>query len=119
MERAVYYTDQLLVAERSDLLTEVFRCLQALSCPVRSTAEVAALVLSCVCGLPNARVGYSHGSSEELTCIGLTMVWKLASTFTEQNLSLEVSSYFEETLRLLFEEMDLMAHLVSTPPRLC
>lgn len=119
MERAACCTDQRPVAERFDLLTEVFRCLQAGSCPVRSTAEVSAVVLSCVCGLPSAPVGYSRGSSEELTCIGLTTVGKIASTFTEQNLSLEVSLYFEETLRLLFEEMDLMSHLVSTPPPLC
>uniref|UniRef100_A0A3Q3XCR5 Uncharacterized protein n=1 Tax=Mola mola TaxID=94237 RepID=A0A3Q3XCR5_MOLML len=111
MERAACCADQRPVAERFDLLTEVFRCLQAGSCPVRSTAEVSAVVLSCVCGLPSAPVGYSRGSSEELTCIGLTTVGKIASTFTEQNLSLEVSLYFEEALRLLFEEMDLMSHL--------
>lgn len=86
------------------LLAEVYRCVETASKPRGSPAEVARWMQPQVCG----------SGSADLTRIGLTVVGKIASCVTAQSSLLpEVASYFTELLKVLFDDMKLMSHLVS------
>lgn len=103
--------------DRLDQLTDVYKCLQTGSCSGRSSAEMARVIFSVVCELPDGDGhGSCHDSSMELTYIGVTVVGKIASYLTTQSLQAEVASYFVELLKVLFEDMDLMSPLVSESP---
>lgn len=105
------------VTERFDRLTDVYKCLQTGSSPSRSAAEVAHVMFSGVCGLPDEdREGFCRESSMELTYISVTLTGKITSSVMAQSLLPEVASYFVEILRVLFQDMDLMSQLVSAPP---
>lgn len=102
------------VTERFDRLTDVYKCLQTGSSPSRSAAEVARVMFSGVCGLPDEdREGFCRDSSMELTYISVTLTGKITSSVMAQSLLPEVASYFVEILRVLFQDMDLMSQLVS------
>lgn len=97
MERCVH-------TESFSRLAEVYRCVETASRPRGSPAEVARWMFPQVCG----------GEGAEVTTIGVTLVGKIASCLVDQGSLLpEVASYFTELLKVLFDGMDLMSHLVS------
>ncbi|XP_027137691.1 protein Lines homolog 1 isoform X3 [Larimichthys crocea] len=53
-----------------------------------------------------------HDNSVELTYIGVTLVEKITSSLTSRSLPAAVTSYCTEILRVLFQDLDLMTHLV-------
>lgn len=86
-------------------LTEVYRCVETASKPGGSPADVARWMFPLVCG--------SRGA--DLTHIAVTVLGRIASCVTAQSSSLlpVVASYFTELLKVLFDDMKLMSHLVS------
>lgn len=86
-------------------LADVYRYVETGSEPRCSPADVARWVFPQVCG----------GESAELTRIGVTVVGKIASCLTARSSLLppEVAFYFTELLKVLFDDLDLMSHLVS------
>lgn len=98
MEPCVY-------TESFSRLAEVYQCIETASKPDCSPADVAGRIFPQVCG----------GESAELTRIGVTVVGKIASCVTAQSSLLpDVASYFTEVLKVLFDDMNVMSHLVST-----
>ncbi|TMS13461.1 Protein Lines-like protein 1 [Larimichthys crocea] len=96
-----------------DRLTGVYRCVQTGSRPGQSAADVAAVVFSSVCVRAAAAAAADcHDNSVELTYIGVTLVEKITSSLTSRSLPAAVTSYCTEILRVLFQDLDLMAHLV-------
>ncbi|XP_068171837.1 protein Lines homolog 1 isoform X1 [Antennarius striatus] len=100
--------------ERFDCLSNVYTSLQTGSCPSRRSAQVVNVILSGVCVLQGKDRPCSarHCDGTELTYVSLTLVEKITSTLASQNLSAAVELYFMEIQRILFEDMDLMSHLV-------
>uniref|UniRef100_A0A3Q3M041 Lines homolog 1 n=1 Tax=Mastacembelus armatus TaxID=205130 RepID=A0A3Q3M041_9TELE len=102
-----------------DCLTDAYRCFLKGSCPSESAADVAGMIYSGVCGVVHGEdrervpAEYCHESSVELTCISVTLVEKMSCSLTSQSHPPEVRLYYEETLRMLFQDMDLMSQLVS------
>lgn len=93
-----------VTSKSSSRLAEVYRCIETASKPRGSPADVARCIFPQVCG----------DEGTELTRIGVTVVGKIASCLTAQSsLVPEVSSYFTELLKVLFDDMNLMSHLVS------
>ncbi|XP_026148770.1 protein Lines homolog 1 isoform X2 [Mastacembelus armatus] len=101
-----------------DCLTDAYRCFLKGSCPSESAADVAGMIYSGVCGVVHGEdrervpAEYCHESSVELTCISVTLVEKMSCSLTSQSHPPEVRLYYEETLRMLFQDMDLMSQLV-------
>lgn len=104
------------VMEPSDCHTEilsrlaaVYRCVETASKPRGSPVDVARWMFPLVCG----------GEGAELTRISVTVVGKIASCVTAERSSRllhfppEVASYFTELLKMLFDDLNLMSHLVS------
>ncbi len=119
MELAARCTDRPAVRERFHRLTDAFRCFQTGSRPRHSAADVAGVMFSGVSGLP----GEDRCSpprhccdrrSAELTCISVTLVEKITCSLSSQSLQPAAAAYYEEIIRVLFQEMDLMSRLVST-----
>ncbi|KAM7406691.1 hypothetical protein PAMP_001048 [Pampus punctatissimus] len=101
------------VTELFDCLTDAYRCIQSGSCPNQRTADLACVIFAGVCGrVAGMDRDYLHEKSVELSCISLTLVEKMTSSLTVHSLTPEVTSYFVEILRLLFQDMDLMSQLV-------
>lgn len=104
------------VMEPSDRHTEtlfrlaaVYRCVETASKPRGIPEDVARWMFPQVCG----------GEGAELTRISVTVVGKIASCVTAQrsrrllHFPPEVASYFTELLKVLFDDLNLMSHLVS------
>ncbi|XP_068587103.1 protein Lines homolog 1 isoform X2 [Cebidichthys violaceus] len=117
MERTASSGDRPTMRERFDRLTDAYRCFLTGSCPSQRAADVAGLILSGVCGLvPEDRARslaeHCHGSSVELTCLSLTLVERITSRLTSRSLSPAVTLYCVEMLAVLFQDLDLMSHLI-------
>ncbi|XP_074480731.1 protein Lines homolog 1 isoform X2 [Sebastes fasciatus] len=99
--------------ERFDCLTDAYRCFLMGSCPSRSAADLACVILSGVCGpVPGEEEDREYASSVELSCISVTLVDKMTSTLTSRSLSPAVTSYCVDILTVLFQDMDLMSQLI-------
>lgn len=98
-----------------DCLTGVFRCFLTGSVPDHGAADVAAVILSGVCGpVPGDQ------SSLDLSCISLTLVDKISSSLTRipadrTLLPPAFTSFCREVLTVLVQDLDLMTELVSAP----
>ncbi|XP_029353933.1 uncharacterized protein lins1 [Echeneis naucrates] len=96
-----------LAAERFHGLTDAYRCFLAGSCPRRSAADAAGLILSGVRGPMPAESGECcRELGVELSCCSLTLVQQMSCRPTQ------APAYWTQVLMLLFEHMDLMAVLV-------
>ncbi|XP_071387546.1 protein Lines homolog 1 [Centroberyx affinis] len=104
-----------------DSVTEAYRCLVRGSCPSQSAGDLASVIVSAVCGpslvqerdcQPKESSGSEYESRVDLTCITLTLVEKIPSSLMSQSMPPEVSLYFMEILRVLFQEGDFMSKLV-------
>uniref|UniRef100_UPI003AAC4CCB protein Lines homolog 1 n=1 Tax=Centroberyx gerrardi TaxID=166262 RepID=UPI003AAC4CCB len=108
-----------------DSVTEAYRCLLRGSCLSQSAGDVASVIVSAVCGLspvqerdcshlcqPKESSDSEYESRVDLTCITLTLVEKISSSLMSQSMPPEVSLYFMEVLRVLFQEGDFMSKLV-------
>lgn len=103
------------ISERFDCLADVYRCFAMGSCPSRSAADVADVIFSGVCALVprEDRGSVAAEYTVDLTRISLTLLEKMTSCLTSQSQPPEVTLYFTEILRMLFQEMDVMLQLVS------
>ncbi|TKS70405.1 Protein Lines -like protein 1 [Collichthys lucidus] len=99
-----------------DRLTDVYRCVQTGSRPSQSAADVAAVVFSSVCAAAAAAGADCHDNSVELTYISVTLVEKITSSLTSRSLPAAVTSHCMEIHRVLFQDLDLMAHLGVVSP---
>lgn len=97
--------------ERFARLTDVYTCFRTGSCPSTTAADVARVIFSAVCGPEPSE----DGECVELSCIGVTLVEKLASSLPSRSLPPAAFSYWEQVLRVLLQDMDLMPQLVSGP----
>ncbi|XP_075947032.1 protein Lines homolog 1 isoform X3 [Anarhichas minor] len=117
MERIASSRDRSTMRERFDCLTDAYRCFLTGSCPSQRAVDVAGLILSGVCGLvPEdgalSLSAHCHDSSVELTCLSLTLVERITSRLTSRSLSPAVTLYCVEILVVLFQDLDLMSHLI-------
>ncbi|KAM6950167.1 protein Lines homolog 1 [Lycodopsis pacificus] len=117
MERIASSRDRSTTRERVDCLTDAYRCFLTGSCPSQRAVDVAGLILSGVCGLVPEDGARSlselcHDSSVELTCLSLTLVERITSRLTSRSLSPAVTLYCVEILVVLFQDLDLMSHLI-------
>nr|XP_043887032.1 protein Lines homolog 1 isoform X2 [Solea senegalensis] len=102
------------------LLTDVFKCFHAGSCPRQSSADVAAAIFSCVCGLscsPAAEEEQEQqkNSRGELSCMSVTLVENMVSLLNQdqdQDQPADVTQFCVDAVSLLFHHMDLMTQLV-------
>uniref|UniRef100_A0A8C2ZR59 Lines homolog 1 n=1 Tax=Cyclopterus lumpus TaxID=8103 RepID=A0A8C2ZR59_CYCLU len=121
MERSASSSDRPTWGEPLEALTDASRCFLGGSCPSQRAADVACLISSGVRGLvPGEDRARSpsencHDSSVELTCLALTLVERITSSLPSRSLSPAATRYCVEVLELLFQDMDLMAHLVRAP----
>ncbi|XP_008302466.1 protein Lines homolog [Stegastes partitus] len=93
-------------------LTDAYGCLLTRSRPNQSAAAVAHVISSGVSGLLAAELREERCSEAELTCISLSLVEKITSSLTSQNLPSQLTLYFEEVLTVLFQDMNLMPQLI-------
>ncbi|XP_034385453.1 protein Lines homolog 1 isoform X2 [Cyclopterus lumpus] len=119
MERSASSSDRPTWGEPLEALTDASRCFLGGSCPSQRAADVACLISSGVRGLvPGEDRARSpsencHDSSVELTCLALTLVERITSSLPSRSLSPAATRYCVEVLELLFQDMDLMAHLID------
>ncbi|XP_038549662.1 protein Lines homolog 1 isoform X2 [Micropterus salmoides] len=101
------------VRTRFDRLTDAYRCFLTDSRPSQSAADAAAVIFSGVCGqVPGEDRVLCGGSSAELTCVGVSLVGRIASSLASQRLPPPVTLYCVDILRVLVEDLDLMSQLV-------
>lgn len=89
-------------------LCHAYRCLQTGSCPGVSAGALASLA----CARLSEGGAAGAGGSLEVTGLSLTLVRKVSSSLMAGSLPPEAASYFEETLKILSDDLGLMSHLV-------
>ncbi|KAM4593753.1 protein Lines homolog 1 isoform 2-T2 [Odontesthes bonariensis] len=109
MDNTVSRSPQPSVAELFNCLTDTYACLLGGSFPKHSPAHVAGVICSGLRGaVPGRDAEPGSAAGWELTCIGVSAVGRML----RGGASAEVASGWMETLRVLFEDMDLMSQLV-------
>lgn len=117
--------------EQFHVLNDAYRSLLSRTLPNKmSSHELASSMFTCVCELTlDASDGSQHQDQSrdpitsfkyspnpngtELACLVLTLVEKISSKLTSQQLSQETSLYFKDVSTVLFQYMDFMSKLVS------
>ncbi|CAB1339039.1 unnamed protein product [Coregonus sp. 'balchen'] len=112
------------------VLNDAYRSLLSRTSPSKmSSHELASSMFTCVCELtPDASSGSQHQDQSrdpltfseysqnpngtELACLVLTLVEKISTKLTSQQLSQETSLYFKDVSTVLFQDMDFMSKLV-------
>lgn len=83
-------------------------------CPSQTAADVADVIFSGVCAaVYEDRVCAVSEDTGKLTCISLSLVEKMS-----ENQPPQMTSYCAEILRMLFQDLDIMLHLVGHKPEL-
>nr|XP_046204913.1 protein Lines homolog 1-like [Oncorhynchus gorbuscha] len=118
--------------EQFHVLNDAYRSLLSRTSPSKmSSHELASSMFTCVCELTlDASDGYHsqhrdqsrdlltsskyspNPNGTELACLVLTLVEKISSKLTSQQLSQETSLYFKDVSTVLFQHMDFMSKLV-------
>uniref|UniRef100_A0AAZ3RHA2 Lines homolog 1 n=1 Tax=Oncorhynchus tshawytscha TaxID=74940 RepID=A0AAZ3RHA2_ONCTS len=118
--------------EQFHVLNDAYRSLLLRTSPSKmSSHELASSMFTCVCELTlDASDGYHsqhqdqsrdlltsskyspNPNGTELACLVLTLVEKINSKLTSQQLSQETSLYFKDVSTVLFQHMDFMSKLV-------
>lgn len=117
MEHAASCQDQSIRTGLFNCLTETYRCFLAGECPEQSAADMASMIYFGFRGLVPGKEGSPpedrNENIAERTCIFLSFVERISSSLTSEALPPDVTFYCVEVLKVLFEDMDLMPHLVS------
>ncbi|XP_037549247.1 protein Lines homolog 1 [Nematolebias whitei] len=96
--------------ELFQVMTDLYQCFTSGFCPEPSCRDVAVQILSGLCG----RVPREDTcSSWELTSICVSLLKKLSCSLVLQNLPAESAGLWDEILRVLLEDLDLMSQLVQ------
>ncbi|XP_064868321.1 uncharacterized protein cers3a isoform X2 [Oncorhynchus nerka] len=118
--------------EQFHALNDAYRSLLSRTSPSKmSSHELASSMFTCVCELTlDASDGYHsqhqdqsrdlltsskyspNPNGTELACLVLSLVEKISSKLTSQQLSQETSLYFKDVSTVLFQHMDFMSKLV-------
>ncbi|XP_039528681.1 protein Lines homolog 1 isoform X1 [Pimephales promelas] len=89
----------------------IFRLLCTGSAPSLSSEELSSRISSCVDQTANTPApSVTH---TDLMCLCLTLIEAIINKLTAQSLPQDVTIFYEDVKRRLFEEMNLMAKLVS------
>lgn len=104
---------------RFEQLSHAYKCLQNGASPAVSAGTLAAAIFAGAAEVSGEDGEDGPGGGVELAYLRLTLVRKIASSLMARSLPPGVASCFEETLKILIHEMDLMSHLVrvSLPAR--
>ncbi|XP_041647320.1 protein Lines homolog 1 isoform X2 [Cheilinus undulatus] len=95
-------------------LSRLYRCILTGSCPERTPAEFADVILSALRGPARCEDGgRCHGSTVEQMCMSASLVERIACGLTSRSFSPAVTSYCEEVARVLFSETDVIRELVQ------
>ncbi|XP_042583245.1 protein Lines homolog 1 isoform X1 [Cyprinus carpio] len=106
-------TNHCLIMDASGLdLQDVFGLLRAGSTPSVCSEELARRISSCFTS-QTANAPAPSVTHTDLMCLCLTLTESIISRLTAQSLPRDATMFYEDVMRRLFGEMNLMAKLVS------